>query len=133
MWKPYQEILNHEADFRVKYRFYSHEEGGRKKPVFQGLRTDFFYDLKDSKEGVFSAIFPEFEDEHGNIILNDARPVPTEGTAKMWIIFSQMRREVHVNNIKIGLIGYFMDGPKKVAIAEIIEILGLHSNAEFIK
>lgn len=51
----------------------------------------------------------------------------------MWIVFSQMRREVHVNNIKIGMIGYFMDGPKKVAIAEIIEILGLHSNAKFIK
>lgn len=38
MWKPYEEIRNHPADFRVKYRFYTREEGGRKKPVLQGYR-----------------------------------------------------------------------------------------------
>lgn len=35
MWKPYQEILNHEADFRVKYRFYSQEEGAGRRLYFK--------------------------------------------------------------------------------------------------
>lgn len=44
VWVPYEKIRNHPADFRVKYRLYSVEEGGRKNRVFQGLRCDFSYD-----------------------------------------------------------------------------------------
>jgi len=28
MWKPYEEIRKHPADFRVKYKLFSQEEGG---------------------------------------------------------------------------------------------------------
>ncbi|RAT97338.1 hypothetical protein [Brevibacillus sp. Leaf182] len=64
MWIRYQEIRRHPADFRVKYRFYSENEGGRKVTPFQGL----------------------------------------------------------------GVLGYFMEGARKVAVVEVIEIVGLHSN-----
>lgn len=70
MWKPYEEIRNHPADFRVKYRVYTQDEGGRKNPVFQGYRSDFFYDGDDLNSGIYSAIHPEFEDEHGNVFFN---------------------------------------------------------------
>jgi hypothetical protein len=131
MWKPYEIIRKHPADFRVQYRFYSQEEGGRKKPVFQGYRSDFTYDGDDIRNK-FYCIHPEFEDEQGNVILNDSTPVPFEGTARMWILFPEMRKEVHVNRIKVGVLGYFMEGPKKVAKAEVIEILGLFKNTELL-
>ncbi|MDQ0874611.1 hypothetical protein QFZ77_003270 [Paenibacillus sp. V4I3] len=131
MWKPYEETRKYKADFRVKYKLYSQEEGGRKKPVFQGYRSDFFYDGDEIKDGIY-AIHPEFEDEHGNIILDDINPVLLEGTALMWILFPEMRKEVHVKRIQNGVTGYFMEGSKKVAIAEVIEILDLHLNAKLL-
>lgn len=127
MWRSYEEVRNQSADFRVKYRLYSQDEGGRKKPIYQGYRSDFSYD------GVnISAIHPEFEDEFGNVILNEDSSVPTEGTARMWIIFPEMRRLVHLTRIKIGVVGYFMEGPRKIAEAEVIEILGLQKNAKLL-
>ncbi|WP_409340417.1 hypothetical protein [Paenibacillus sp. MBLB4367] len=131
MWKSYEEIRKHPADFRVKYRFYSQEEGGRKKPVLQGYRSDFCYDGDDIRDGIY-CIHPEFEDDQGNVNLSDTTPVPIEGTARMWILFPEMRKKIHVDRIRIGVIGYFMEGPKKVAKAEVIEILGLRTNAELL-
>lgn len=128
MWIPYQEIRRHPADFRVKYRFYSENEGGRKVTPFQGYRSDFSYDGDDTSiTGIF-AIHPEFEDDHGEIILDNTSPVPTEGTARMWILFPQMRKEVHTKRMGLGVLGYFMEGARKVAVVEVIEIVGLHSN-----
>ncbi len=49
--------------------------------------------------GKYSAIHPEFEDEYGNVVLKSDKPVPTEGKARMWIIFPEMRKEVQ----RIGL------------------------------
>jgi len=57
-WKPYEEVRNHPPDFRVRYRFYSEEEGGRKNPVFQGLRCDFSYDGDSIRECYFRQNFP---------------------------------------------------------------------------
>ncbi len=47
--KPYHEILKHHYDFRVRYRFLSQEEGGRRNPPFQGYRSDFEYAQKAIK------------------------------------------------------------------------------------
>lgn len=129
-WVPYEKVRNHPPDFRIKYRLYSEAEGGRKNSVFQGLRCDFAYGEDDIKETGIFAIHPEFEDDFGNIVLNRSIPVPKEGTAKMWILFSEMRREVHFNRIKVGVIGYFMEGSKKIGQVEVIEILGLNTNVK---
>lgn len=48
MWIPYEEIRSHPPDFRVKYRFYSKNQGGRKSTPFQGYRSDFAYDGDDT-------------------------------------------------------------------------------------
>lgn len=130
MWTLYEVIRRHPPDFRVKYKFRSVEEGGRRRLPHQGYRADFSYAGDDIKKTGIYAIHPEFEDEEGNIILDDNVPVPSEGTARMWILFPLMRREVHVHRVRVGMFGYFMEGSRKVADAEIIEILGLYDNAK---
>lgn len=129
MWKPYTEQRNHPQDFDIKYHFYSEQEGGRKSIPFQGYRCDFAYEGDDiSKTGIFM-IHPEFEDEYGNIILDENIPVNKSGTARMWILIPEMREKVHKERIKIGTKGYFMEGSKKVGEVEVTRIVGLLTNS----
>ncbi|RNB85144.1 hypothetical protein EDM56_19750 [Brevibacillus fluminis] len=133
MWIPYETIRKHPADFRITYTFFTEAEGGRKNPVFQGLRCDFSYAGDDvQKDGLF-AIHPEFEDKNGEVIMDNTIPVSGKGTARMWILFPEMRREVHLERIKVGVRGFFMEGPRKIASIEVIELVGLRENAHLIK
>jgi hypothetical protein len=50
MHSPYEIKLGHIADFRMKYRFYAREEGGRPSLSYQGLRCDFWYFHGDNSE-----------------------------------------------------------------------------------
>ncbi|WNR43656.1 hypothetical protein [Paenibacillus roseipurpureus] len=129
MWVPYETERKHPHDFTVRYRFYSVEEGGRKHLPYQGYRSDFAF-VEDLSITPISlrVIHPEFEDENREIILEDSQSVPVSGTARMWILFAASRRERDVKTIKLGMKGYFMEGPKRVAKAEVIEINGLFSN-----
>jgi hypothetical protein len=128
MWTPYEVIRNHPQDFDVQYRFYSQNEGGRKTLPTQGYRCDFSYDGDDiNNVGIF-CIHPEFEDEKGNIITDINMEVSPHGTARMWILFPEMRQQVHRDRIKVGIKGYFMEGSRKVGEAEVIRIVGLYSN-----
>ena len=38
---PYEQRLGHPEDFKVKYRFYTKEQGGRASLPLQGIRSDF--------------------------------------------------------------------------------------------
>lgn len=128
MHVPYEKNLKHPADFRVKYHIYSSEEGGRKTPLFQGYRSDFWYEHPEhSGTNQLFMIWPEFEDDKGDVILYNDKPVPANGTARMWI-FVPERRIYHRGKIHVGLKGYFMEGPTRVAECEVIEILGLNTN-----
>ncbi|WP_316793743.1 hypothetical protein [Pedobacter frigoris] len=122
MHTPYQNRLGHEADFKVKYRFYLAEEGGRKYTPHQGYRSDFWY-YHPSHDGTnqFFMIWPEFLDERGNVILEEQGSVPLSGIAQMWIINSETRN-YHNDKIVLGLKGYFMEVPRRVAECEVIEI-----------
>jgi len=122
MHQSYEKKLNHPADFRVKYRYYSKEEGGRDKLPFQGIRSDFWY--HDSTETWM--IWPEFEDENGNILQEDNFPISPSGTARMWIINPE-RRSFHRQKIHIGTKGFFIEGIR-VAECEVIELLGIETN-----
>ena len=124
---PIEEQLRHPADFRVRYRFYTEDEGGRKLLPSQEYRSDFWYEHEDHKSIKLFAIWPEFEDEYGEVITEIERPIPLVGTARMWVVRPQMR-EHHCGKIQPGLKAYFMEGPRKVAECEIIEILGLQTN-----
>lgn len=126
MHNPYDIKLGHPADFRVRYRFYTKEEGGRLSMPYQGYRCDFWYDHEGQMNKQVFMIWPEFENGNGEVILQNDCPVPLSGIARMWIIIPE-RRLYHCNKIKPGIIGYFMEG-RKVAECEVIELLGLLSN-----
>lgn len=124
MHEPYENRLQHKADFRVKYRFRSAEEGGRLTgAAFQGYRSDFSFVGVD---GVFR-IWPEFEDAEGHVILHNDRHVPLEGTARMWVIHEEMRPH-HDGRVKVGAKGNFREGGRYVADCEVIEVLDLLVN-----
>jgi hypothetical protein len=69
-------------------------------------------------------IWPEFENADGAVLLQNDCSVPMSGIARMWVIVPE-RRPYHYEKIKPGLIGYFMEGPKRVAECEVIELVGL--------
>ncbi len=73
-------------------------------------------------------IHPEFEDPNGVPIPEEAHAV-SKGTARMWIVSGQMR-EVHRQRIKPGVRGYMVEGSRKVAEVEVIEVQGLHTNPQ---
>lgn len=127
MYQPIEERLRHPPDFKVRYRFYSFEEGGRKSLPHQGYRSDFWYPFDGHLPTKIYMIHPEFEDDQFNLILETEKPVPASGTARMWIVTPKMR-EYHKNRITIGIKGYFMEGLRKVAECEVVEIIGLYSN-----
>lgn len=126
---PYKDRLEHNADFKVKYRFYGAEEGGRQATIpYQGYRSDFFYDHPEHTHAdqIFM-IWPEFINEHGEVILDNEKSVPASGIAQTWVIAPE-RRPYHLDKIEVGLIGYFMEGPTRVAVCEVIEVLDLSIN-----
>jgi hypothetical protein len=85
------------------------------------------YEGDDPAEDGIYMIWPEFEDEQGHVLLDQERHVPSTGTARMWIA-SPKTRIIHCSRMKPGTKGYFMEGQRRVAEAEIIEIVGLHTN-----
>jgi predicted nucleotidyltransferase len=69
-------------------------------------------------------IWPEFLDNENNVILDKSIRVSTFGKAKMWIV-TEVNKELHKSRIEIGQKGYFMEGPRKIAECEVVEILRL--------
>ena len=126
--KPYQERLGHPYDFEVEYRFLTENEGGRMTGTpHQAYRSDFWYEHDDHDiYGIFM-IWPEFLDENGELIMETDKKVPNKGRARMWIIDDQTRN-YHQKRIDVGMIGYFMEGSRKVAICTVTELTGLMTN-----
>ncbi|KAF2082522.1 hypothetical protein [Flavobacterium sharifuzzamanii] len=121
---PYEQIRKRECDFIITYRFFSPDEGGRKteNPI-QGYRSDFMYS-EDEEAKKLWMIWPEFLDNDDNIILDKSLRVSISGKAKMWII-NEENQVLHKERIKIGLKGFFMEGPRKVAECEVVQIVNL--------
>lgn len=123
----YAELRKHPADFEVRYRFFTHEEGGRiSGPAWQHYRCDWAY-ADDVFESVIYMIHPEFTAEDG-AVLAEGFPVPWSGAATMWILVPEMRAEIHRARITEGVRGYFMEGSHRVAEAVVTRVLGLHTN-----
>ena len=85
---PYQERLNRLEDFKVRYRFYSETERGRKQLPIQGIRSDFWYENDNHTIKGNFIIWPEFENVNGQIELGT---ISKEGIARMWIINDELR------------------------------------------
>lgn len=91
---------------------------------FQGIRSDFWYDHPDHKPNWLFMIWPEFEDQNGEVLLDNKTPVPKNGTARMWII-NEQNRSYHKERIGIGTKGWFREGARVTGECEVIEILSL--------
>ena len=121
MHQAYHIKLNRKKDFKVRYRFYSAEEGGRKSLPQQGIRSDFWYEHDNhTAKGIFM-IWPEFEKEDGTLV-KEGKVLP-EGIARMWIV-SEDLRPYHKERIAVGTKGYFLEG-KRTAECEVVEIIDL--------
>lgn len=123
--QPYAQRFKHREDFRIKYCFYSREEGGRRQLPAQGIRSDFWHEHSASHPNQIYIIWPEFETESGELIVEGT--VKPSGTARMWIIFPKMR-PYHQAHIQVGTRGYFREGARRTGECEVIEIVGLLEN-----
>lgn len=118
-------------DFRVKYRFFTPAEGGRMNPALQGYRSDWIYAEDYEQDGsgaMLCMIHPWAVDEYG-LEYSHHEFMPSEGFADMRILFDQMR-PVHRRKIKVGVKGYFVEGSRRVAEAEVIDILYLNHDLD---
>ena len=116
------------ADFEVSYKVLTPEEGSKRNGLlFQGLRCDWAYGIDDIEKTGIWMINPEFEDADGNIIPYGEK-ASAQGTALMYILSPQMRKEVHWKRIQLGTKGFFMEGKRKIAEATVIKIIGLYEN-----
>lgn len=126
--KPYESHRHQPEDFKVLYRFLKNEDGTYIQKPFQGMRCDFAYDGDDVEETGIYMIWPEFENDLGEVITNKSTNINETGVARMWIAVPEMREQIHKSKAAIGTKGHFMVGGKQIAHAEIIEIVGLHTN-----
>ena len=123
--KPYKNLFRHQEDFKVSYKFRSEDNGGRKVLPNQGIRFDFYYEHENHEIKGYFMIYPEFEDANGNLITQGS--VLRQGVARMWILNPKLRA-YHQERIQKGRRGYFLEGHKRVADCEVIEIVDLMKN-----
>ncbi|EKR64109.1 hypothetical protein LEP1GSC036_0001 [Leptospira weilii str. 2006001853] len=74
-------------------------------------------------------IWPEFLDSSGKVIRDRNNSVEISGQAYMWILVPEMRK-FHRERIQIGTKGFAMEGNRKTAEYEVIEIIGLLENPD---
>jgi hypothetical protein len=121
MHQFYEKHFNHPCDFRVKYRFYTELEGGRKQLPQQGIRFNFWYENDNHEMNGYFMIWPEFEDLNGEVI--EEGMVLQEGFARMWIINDDLRL-YHAERINVGTKGNFIE-VRKISECEVVELLHL--------
>lgn len=112
-------------DFKIRYRFLTAEEGGRRTgPPSQGYRCDFAYEEDDIAEVEIYMIWPTFEDSNAQILPRGER-VAEAGIALMTILNEELRETLHKRRIAPGVKGWLMEGSKRVAELEVTALLAL--------
>ncbi|MBD5779974.1 hypothetical protein IEN85_10785 [Pelagicoccus sp. NFK12] len=125
MWTPNEVTRKRKPDFKVRYRFYGYEEGGRVQLPSQGYRSDLSYEDEDPKKDGIHMVWPEFLDESGKVLTDEHQTVEKEGYAFMWIAAFDKRKLFHKEKAKEGMTCFFMEGSRRVAEAKITKIIGL--------
>ena len=119
----YRDRTGREPDFRVRYRFLTEAEGGRKTLPFQHTRSDFLHAEDDPTGNGTWCIWPEFLSSGGSV-LPELEPVPAEGVADMYVLNAELRSQ-HQRRIRVGTKGFFVEGTHRTATCEVVELLGL--------
>ena len=128
MWTPYQQRNKRLPDFKVRYRFIPHAEGGRVQAPYQGYRSDLHYEGEDMQADGIYMVWPEFLNPDGSVVMEDEMLVAPEGDAYMWILMHKEMKEHHRKRAAVGRRCWFMEGTRKVAEAYITERIGLDQN-----
>ncbi|RYD68284.1 MAG: DUF5077 domain-containing protein [Verrucomicrobiaceae bacterium] len=121
----YAELFGREADFRVTYRLFTAEEGGRKTPAYQGIRWDICY--AEDTSAKTRMVYPEFIDPDGFPVPNG--PFAPIGRADMFVLSPDML-SFHRQLIHSGTRGYFMEGSTRVGVWEVAQVLGLRQEPQ---
>ena len=125
--EPYQIRFNHPPDFIVDYRILTEAEGGRRTPVYQGIRWDLWYKVPELTGNHLWMVWPEFLDEAGSVIIQRDTPVAVTGRAALWIV-SESMRPFHQQRIDVGMLGFAREGARNVATYQVTELVGLMTN-----
>src|SRR4028118_70696 len=92
----YTEVTGRRADFRVRYEWI---ETQPQRP-YQHMRCDFSYVGDDVHRDGLYMIWPEFENDDGDILPEETE-IPHRGFASMWIVAPAMR-QVHRTKAQVG-------------------------------
>ena len=112
-------------DFEATIRIMREDEGGRRSPVFNGIRWDFCYAEDDAKDGIWM-VYPDFHDATGDSIPEErSLPVDVPIPARMFVLIDEMREEVHRKKVRVGGRFYCHEGSRRVAEGTITRITGL--------
>lgn len=112
-------------DFEARIRIFSNAEGGRRSPVFNGIRWDFAYAEQYLADTRFM-IWPDFLDETGNSrASDDPLPVGEELLARMMIVVDEMREQVHRARLAPGVRFFCHEGGQRVAEGVVTRVTGL--------
>jgi hypothetical protein len=116
----YRDRVGRRADFRVRYRFLSEQEGGRRSLPRQHIRSDFLYEGDDPIEDGIWCIWPEFLSVEGEVIA-EGQQVLAEGFADMYVLNKEMR-STHKPRVQVGTKGYFVEGVTRTGTCEVVEV-----------
>ena len=114
-------------DFEATIRIFGGSEGGRRTPVFNGIRWDFAY-AEDNPPDTLYMIWPDFFAAGGRS-LPTAQPLPVgvDLSARMAVVVDEMRAEVHRGRIAPGVRFFCHEGGRRVAEGVVTCITGLVS------
>jgi translation elongation factor EF-Tu-like GTPase len=111
-------------DFEATIRTMRPDEGGRLSPPFNGIRWDFQY-AEDPVDRLWM-IYADFFDAERNALPTDLPlRIDVELPARMAILSSQLRIEVHQKRLQVGTLFFCKEGSKSVAAGRVTKITGL--------
>jgi hypothetical protein len=112
-------------DFDAIIRIFSPDEGGRRSPVFNGIRWDFAYADHQPPDTLYM-IWPDFLTADGTSRPSgEPLPIGVDLPARMLIVVDEMRAEVHRARIRPGVRFYCHEGGKRVAEGVVRRVSGL--------
>jgi translation elongation factor EF-Tu-like GTPase len=117
-------LYSGQDDFEARIRVFTAAEGGRKTPVFNGIRWDFAY-LDDPDVNCLYCIYPDFYAENGDSLSDEPIPIDVELPARMYILRDDMRCSVHRSRLAVGTEFYCQEGGTRVAHGIVTRITGL--------
>jgi hypothetical protein len=118
----YEKRFNRKCDFVVEYKFIANQSDYQVK-LSQGMRSDFSY-AEDDEEMPVYMIWPEFENDSGEIIEDKEAVILNHGRARMWVMLDE-QRQMHKERLTLGQEGYLVAGSHKIAKVKVIDLVSL--------